>query len=340
MKKRIGLLICVVCFLGAFISVPGGVKAMEADSDVIYDGIDVSQWQGYIDFAAVRDAGIEVVYIRSSVGYDYIDPYFERNYTNARNNDLRVGFYHYTTARNITEAREEARFFASVIGGKEMDCKPVMDFEYFPDLTSAEATDVAAAFMSALEDYSGKEPAIYSDGYNAANVWGEELGRYPLWIAEYDAYRPEDSSVWSYWSGWQYSDTGRISGIDGNVDLDYFTDSMFLSEENASTPSKEQERVIYYKVKSGDTLWAISRKYGTTINELVEINDISNPNLIYVGEVLKIPIVRYNYSTYIVKPGDTLWVISRRFHTTVQKLAGINDIKNPNLIYPGEIIRY
>ncbi len=340
MKKKSWGLLAALCCLWVVMAFSVNTWAMTADSDVIYDGIDVSKWQGEIDFAQVRSSGIEVVYIRSSVGSDYIDPYFERNYENAKANGLKVGFYHYVTARNTAEAQQEARFFASVIGGKTAECKPVMDFEYFPGLTSAETTNIGAQFLASLEEYSGKEPAIYSDAYNARNVFGSRLGSYPLWIAEYGVDRPSNSPIWSNWSGWQYSDAGRIRGISGNVDLDYFTDGMFLSDEHASTPFKHQEKNIYYTVQRGDTLWSLAQKYGTSVSELVELNDISNPNLIYVGETLKIPHGVYNSDTYRVVRGDTLWGIAQRLHTTVQRLAGINDISNPNLIYPGEIIEY
>lgn len=340
MKKKFLALFSFLFALFAVFAFTQSVFAMEPYSDVIYDGIDVSEWQGEIDFERVRDAGKEVVYIRSSVGSSYIDPYFERNYEGAKASGLKVGVYHYTTARNTAEAREEARFFASVIGGKNIDCKPAMDFEYFPGLTRAQATAIGEEFTSALAEYSGKEPAIYSDAYNARNTFGGDLGRYALWIAEYGAREPQDSPTWDSWSGWQYSDRGRVDGIEGFVDLDDFTEGMFLSEDDATVPTKEHERVINYRVEPGDTLWGLARKYGTTVSELVSLNNIADPNRIYVGEIIKIPFGDYNYSTYTVRPGDTLWGIARRFDTTVTHLAGINDITNPDLIYPGEIIKY
>ena len=100
-------------------------------SNQIYQGIDVSNWQRNIDFNAVKNSGIYVVYIKSSEGKSFIDPYFEINYNNARANGLKVGFYHYVTARNIEQAREQALFFENVINGKHVDCRLAMDFEDF-----------------------------------------------------------------------------------------------------------------------------------------------------------------------------------------------------------------
>jgi GH25 family lysozyme M1 (1,4-beta-N-acetylmuramidase) len=96
-----------------------------------YQGIDVSDWQGYIDYQEVRNNGIEIVYIKSSQGSNYKDPYFDINYENAKANGLKVGFYHFLTATNTEEAEQEASFFASVISGKSPDCKLVMDYETF-----------------------------------------------------------------------------------------------------------------------------------------------------------------------------------------------------------------
>lgn len=109
------------------------------------------------------------------------------------------------------------------------------------------------------------------------------------------------------------------------------------------------KRVIYYTVQAGDTLSGIASRYGVSVEEIASINGITNPNLIYPGEVLKIyPEEKREsrdtnriefYSTYIVKSGDTLSGIAAEFNTTVSELVDLNDISNPNLIYPGEILK-
>lgn len=105
--------------------------ALSPASSPKYQGIDVSNWQGYIDYRQVKESGIEVVYIKSSQGSNIKDAYFDINYENAKANGLKVGFYHFLTATNTEEAEREARFFASVISGKTPDCKLVMDYEVF-----------------------------------------------------------------------------------------------------------------------------------------------------------------------------------------------------------------
>ena len=100
-----------------------------------------------------------------------------------------------------------------------------------------------------------------------------------------------------------------------------------------------------YVVQSGDTLSGIAARFGTTVQYLARINGIVNPNLIYVGQILKISSSGVSAqrgdstATYVVKSGDTLSGIALRFGTTVSNLVALNDISNPNLIYPGQVLK-
>lgn len=128
LKILVSLLILVTAPMYILIA---PVYAFSPSSDTIYEGIDVSGWQGNINYAEVKQSGIEIVYMKASEGKSFIDPYFNQNYENAKANGLKVGFYHYLIARSNEEAIEEARFFVSVISGKEPDCRLAMDFESF-----------------------------------------------------------------------------------------------------------------------------------------------------------------------------------------------------------------
>ena len=109
----------IVIFVFAFCMQTNQIYALTPASDLTYEGIDVSNWQGYIDYARVKQSGIDIVYIKASQGTTRKDPYFETNYQNAKANGLKVGFYHYVTATTVEGARAEARFFASVISRKK-----------------------------------------------------------------------------------------------------------------------------------------------------------------------------------------------------------------------------
>ena len=345
------LIITMMIFMNLTIT-----EAVSPISSASYEGLDVSNWQGNIDYAQVKSAGIEVVYIKASEGTTFKDPYFERNYANAKANGLKVGFYHFVTATNVQSAREQAQFFASVISGKTPDCKLAMDFEQFRGGISVnEINEISKVFLETVQQLTGKEVVIYSNLNDAQRVFSRELAnQYPLWVAYWGSESGllNSSSNWQNWEGWQYTSRGIVAGVNGYVDRNRFTDNIFLEEctncppvENPNTG--EEAQLTYYTVKKGDTLSAIANRYQTTVQQLVTENGIANPNLIYPGQVLRITTNKQNTGDscemgcviYTVKRGDNLWNLSRQYGTTVQSIAQLNQIQNPNLIYPGQRLR-
>lgn len=328
--------------------------AFGPSSSEVYQGIDVSVWQGDIDFEAVKADGIEVVYIRSSVGSDYTDSKFRQNYERAKAAGLRVGFYHFVTARTVEEAQYQAHFFASVISGLEFDCKPAMDFESFSGLTNAQINDISLAFLQALEQYSGKEAVLYTNTNAAVNILTSALADYPIWIAQWGVSAPQENGKWDSWTGWQYTSTGRVNGISGNVDRDRFTADILLDDTTpppkpGEPPCEKPSTIKTYTVRPGDTLWGIAQKFGTTVAHIAEINKLSNPNLIHPGQELLLccPTNQEEGDSsgspttarqYVVRSGDTLWGIAQKFGTSVNNLTQLNHLKNPNLIHPGEVL--
>lgn len=187
------------------------------------DGIDVSNWEGEINFRKVREAGIRIVYIKATQGRNIIDPDFERNYREAEREKLRIGFYHYVMAENLEEAKEEAAFFYNRIKDKRQHARPAMDFEEFGTLPYQEIRNISLQFLLELETKSGHRPILYSDASNAAHVFDDDrLRKYPLWIAQYGVKKPDMENQWKRWSGWQYTDSGHVKGIHGKADRDYF----------------------------------------------------------------------------------------------------------------------
>ena len=342
-------IIFILFFICMLLSVP--IYGITNNSSNILNGIDVSNWQGYIDYEKVRKDGIDVVYIESSIGKDYIDPYFELNYENAKLNGLKVGVYHFLTARSITEAEQEAEFFVSVISGKKIDCKLAMDFEEFGDLNVEQINDISEAFLNKVIELTGKETIVYSDLSNAENVF--DLSNIAsLWLAYYGSDRSLGNieSAWKTSQGRQYTDMGKVNGINGYVDRDFFTADVLLNDNSEIKRMNMQvnsnsERITYI-VKPENTLWQIAEEYNVTINELININNITNPDLIYPGEKLSF-ISNTNFNQlkglgqifYTIKPGDTLSQLAVKYNTTIYEIAQKNDIKNVNIIYVGQRIR-
>ncbi len=307
-----------------------------------FRGIDVSAYQGAINFKELASSGCNYLYIRAGEGGNTVDSRFEENYQGAKSESLHYGFYYYVTAKNTSEAESQAEHFASLIAEIPYTLRPAMDFEEFSDITIAESNEIALTFLKTLEELTSVTPVLYSDADNVKTRWSSELSPYPLWVADYahlaepENYVLPENDVWTEWSGYQYTDSATITGIQGNVDGDLFTSGLMI-EKNSETTSTEttgNETFFTYTVKKGNTLWGISKTFQTTVDILAETNDIANENLLYVGEILKIPMKQ----SYTVESGDTLTKIALKFDTTVDVLAEVNEIQHINLIYVGEIL--
>ncbi|MEG0457791.1 MAG: GH25 family lysozyme, partial [Oscillospiraceae bacterium] len=133
--------------------------------DIIYQGIDVSEYQGDIDFEQVKNAGIEVVYIRAGEGDSYVDKYFEINSEKIKSTDLNFGYYYYVTATTPQQGAQQAKTFAALIKNKSYNARPVMDFEYFNGMSKNEINEIAVAFMDTLENETSITPMLYTDAY-------------------------------------------------------------------------------------------------------------------------------------------------------------------------------
>ena len=389
------LLACIATLVFAAL-VPA--RAIPPSGGRQYRGIDISEFQGEIDFEEVRRSGIEAVYIRVGAG-EYTDEYFAENYERAKAAGLKIGFYHYVTARSVDEGRRQARFFASLAAGREPDMRLAMDFEYFGSLSVSQINAISEAYLDELTALTRREAVIYSDLSNARNIFSRALAeKYPLWAAQYGADEPSANGKWREWVGFQYTDEGRVGGIYGNVDRNIFTEGIFLSDSGRidgekRTSVRARTRTLTVYVRAGDTLWAIAREYGTTVEAIARENRIVDPNRIFAGERLRITLpVRgsgeeiYNVRRgdtpisiagkfgvtlsaledrnglergetiyagdklsipgagmsgefYVVRPGDTLFYISRRTGVPIRTLVGINRIKDPDLIYAGEHLK-
>ncbi len=389
------LLACIAALVFAAL-VPA--RAIPPSGGRQYRGIDISEFQGEIDFEEVRRSGIEAVYIRVGAG-EYTDEYFAENYERAKAAGLKIGFYHYVTARSVDEGRRQARFFASLAAGREPDMRLAMDFEYFGSLSVSQINAISEAYLDELTALTRREAVIYSDLSNARNIFSRALAeKYPLWAAQYGADEPSANGKWREWVGFQYTDEGRVGGIYGNVDRNIFTEGIFLSDSGRidgekRTTVRARTRTLTVYVRAGDTLWAIAREYGTTVEAIARENRIADPNrifagerlritlpargsgeeiytvrrgdtpisiagkfgvtlsaledrnglergeTIYAGDKLSIPGARMSGEFYVVRPGDTLFYISRRTGVPIRTLVGINRIKDPDLIYAGEHLK-
>lgn len=183
-------------------------------------GIDVSKWQGDIDFEAVKNAGCSFVIMRIGFYYDEteIDEYYKTNMAAAKEAGLDVGVYIYTTANTQEEVIENAEWIAEQLDNQELDFPVVFDWEDFSNFQQYEMSihdlnELFTLFASEMDKY-GYSSMLYSSKNFLNNFWYEQ-NEYPVWLAHYT----DETDYAGEYAIWQASCFGRIDGIEGDVDL-------------------------------------------------------------------------------------------------------------------------
>lgn len=207
----------------------GFSKTIKVNVTERLDGIDVSKWQGDIDWNAVAASGRSFAMLRAwhtaSTYEGSVDEYFETNYKGARAAGIKTGCYAYSTAQSIAEVEEEARNVLKVLNGRKMEYPVVLDMESARTLitTNKERTDMVFAFKSIVEN-AGYKFALYANTYWLDHhIDNSRLKGVDIWVARY---KQDTWNGYEYQGGgnvvmWQYSNTGSVPGINGNVDLDF-----------------------------------------------------------------------------------------------------------------------
>lgn len=191
-------------------------------------GVDVSKYQGNVDWNQVRESGMSFAIIRLGFrGYGdegklVLDEYYEQNVQGAAAAGLKVGVYFFSQAVTEEEAREEARFVLEHIAGYEIDDPIVFDTEEIKDdaartdyLTREQITTHCIAFCETIEG-AGREPMIYANmKWMAFTLELERLSQYKKWYADYE---PTPQCPYEF-TVWQYTESGTVPGIQGNADI-------------------------------------------------------------------------------------------------------------------------
>lgn len=239
--------------------------------------IDVSKYQGVIDWDRVK-GNVDGVIIRCGYGQDIPsqdDPQWRRNADACTRLGIPFGTYLYSYAVNEEEAQSEAAHALRLVRGYTLRFPIYLDLEQ-PG-TERNVKEIAVAFGNVIEA-AGYWCGIYSN-YYWWNNYLRGLNRYTKWVARYDA---ADSGVEGT-DMWQYTNEGRIPGIEGAVDLNHCYRTFPVT-----SPGGGQSGPRYYTVVRGDTLSGIARRFGTEVSALQRLNDIPNANLIYIGQRIRI----------------------------------------------------
>lgn len=200
----------------------------DRDPSLVYDGIDVSSYQKDIDWrATARDKKIKFVYVKATEGATYTSRHYTYNMENARKQGIKVGSYHFL--RTGSRIKDQFENFKRSVKKSDQDLIPLIDVETRQGWTAQQLRDSVKMFADMVEEYYGCRPMIYTSSSFFNNLLGAAFADYPLFIARYATSEPQ-LSCGAKWTLWQFSEKGRISGIDHPVDLCRFNKGCSLSD--------------------------------------------------------------------------------------------------------------
>lgn len=344
-------------------------------------GIDVSEFQGNINWNKVKADGIEFAILKLGNIYDYDANYkdskFDTNYKNARANGIKIGAYIYNYCNTIDTLKKGLEWAIKKLEGKELDLPFYLDMEDkdIQGETKETLTNQCNEFAKYVES-KGYQAGVYAN----VNWLKNELNpndfdkKISVWVAQYY----KECQYTGKYDIWQYASDGSVSGISGNCDMNYLYNEDIIKESGTDTGDKKTidelaQEVIDGKWGDGEDRKTKLEKAGYDYNAVQgRVNEIlkEKDNKKSVTEVAKdvingkygngeerkkkLEAEGYNYDTvqakvnqllgaevtktYTVKSGDTLSGIASKYKTTVAKLVKDNNIKNANLIYPGQKI--
>ena len=197
--------------------------------------MDVSRYQGEIDWKTLSEEGISFAFIKATEGSSHVDPKFEYNWAEAGKTALRVGAYHFFSFE--TSGDDQADNFISAVEPKEGMLPPVVDVEFYGKFSKVNTdVDAAAAKLRVLVDrlteHYGMKPILYVSDETLATIVGSDFEDCDIWYRSVYGAADEDVS----WTFWQFSNRFRLNGYDGEekyIDMNVFCGT---AEEFASYP--------------------------------------------------------------------------------------------------------
>ncbi len=195
---------------------------MSTNSPTRLTGIDVSHFQGHVDWQAVKAAGCAFAFAKATEGTGVTDADFAVNWAGMQSAGLLRGAYHFYRAAE--RAADQAAHFLATVRFAPGDLPPVLDIEVNDGVTGEALVGGVQTWLDAVEPAAGVTPVIYTNTSFWDAHFNDQFSAYPLWIAHYTS-APAPSPLpagWADWTFWQYSQSLHISGVSGNVDHDYF----------------------------------------------------------------------------------------------------------------------
>ncbi len=225
-------------------------------------GIDVSHYQGQVNWATVKAAGVAFAFAKATDGLTHPDAFFSANWSGIKNAGLVRGAYHFF--RPAQDAAAQAQTFLQAVALQSGDLPPVLDVENADGVSNNVLQSGVQTWLETVRAQTGVTPIVYA----SPGFWNQHMnsnfGSYPLWVAQYGVQTPKIPNGWTDWKFWQYSQSGHVNGVNGAVDLDYFQGT---TDDLAAFVGGAPQRATP-----------------------AAANNLQNPNIISVGQVLQIPL--------------------------------------------------
>ena len=343
-------------------------------------GIDVSEFQGNINWDKVKADGIKFAILKLANIYDYDTNYkdskFDTNYKEAKKRGIKIGAYIYNYCNTVDTLKKGLEWAIGKLDGRKLDLPLYLDMEDkdIQGETKASLTEQCNEFAKYVES-KGYRAGVYAN----VNWLKNELNPndfdkdISVWVAQYY----KECQYEGDYDIWQYSSSGKVSGISGNCDMNYLYNEDII-KESSSTETTDKKSVDELAQEVIDGKWgdgedrkkrleAAGYNYNAVQNRVNEMLAKPKKSVTEVAKNVingkygngderkkKLEAEGYDYDqvqakvnqllganttkTYTVKSGDTLSGIASKYKTTVAKLVKDNNIKNANLIYPGQKI--
>lgn len=298
-------------------------------------GCDISVHNGTINWEEAKN-DIDFAIVR--VGYignneNKLDGQFERNYSECKRLGIPVGVYVYNYVKTEARIKECAKWVIDQLQGKALDLPVYIDMEdnTIAPLGKNALTNLCIAFNTEIEA-TGRWAGVYANRNWYDNYLNKDeiKSRYTTWIAHYGV---DINKYQGQYDMLQYTESGRLAGINGNVDLnEMYVDLVLLIKGSKPQPTPQPQKSIdelALEVINGQWGNGEERK-NRLINAGYDYNAVQHRVNEILGADKKI--------VYTVKAGDTLSGIAKKYNTTYQELARKNNIANPNKIYVGQKI--
>lgn len=324
---------------------------------------DISSHQS---IAQANNPKVQGVIIKATEGTGYVNPRCNGQWDMAKKHGKKLGLYHYALGG---DPKAEANFFIKNIKNYVKQAILILDWESGTKgklgYNKAYGSKTwAKQFIDEVHRLTGVWCVLYTGSAGAAHCQAVKSTS-ALWLAgypygQYASYAPPAQSIFNslYNShgfnliGWQFSDYPVDHSIFYITPVQW---DLYANPNNNAKPTPIAQKpvikptikpapqpkpVTTYTVRPGDTLSEIAAKFGTSMQNLASLNGIANPNFIKSGQKLKVNGKAKSVRVYTVRPGDNLNVIAKRLGTSVNNLVDKNSIKNRNVIYTGQKLKY